>query len=628
MKKILALLGCAVFCNQCVDALDIVYPAGKYNKTFHDNIYFMGSLSPDETLYYQGAKVETSKKGGFAFTVPLRNGRNQVFLRVCKDGSCSIKQYVITKEIQKSTSSVEHDAVTPLGKTVFKTNADGVPLRSTPVDAGMNRMGHLSKDTSLIIDGRKGDFFRVYLSPIKYGWISKKDVILAFDEKGYPQKPALASFYNIDDKTVPNLSMYRAAFARNLPYEVIDTPEQLLINIYNVANVADETLVLKVTKTQNIKYSTEFANGDFTLILKNSVKPKGTPLAGLNIAVDAGHGGQELGALGIFRDYEKDYNLAIAHELARMLESHGANVYMTRVGDVDVALNDRVKLAKAYDADIFVSIHLNSVPQGSDPVINKGSSVYYYNSSAKYLADSVKQALVKGLDTKDDGTKQASFAVLRSSEYLGILAEICYMVNPEDSDLYKSEKFTKKTAEAITKGLINYAEVYINDAKALLDVSDKYSVKNNKSKKKEKVKKDYSNSVTEVKAVRVKPQVPPKEYRESLFDRVKAKFANEPAQSDAPFLDTSVREKYQQEAIYTIDKNDTKWYRPKGKKKRVKRPPREIKTEHSTVSKEVNLFASGDYDSYNLPPSKPSFGKRCRDFCSKVTSYFYNGAKN
>lgn len=628
MKKILALLGCAVFCNQCAEALDIVYPAGKYNKTYHDNIYFMGSLSEDETLYYQGAKVETSKKGGFAFTVPLRNGRNQVFLRVCKSGSCSIKQYVITKEIQKSTSSVEQDVVTPLGKTVFKTNADGVPLRSTPVDAGMNRMGHLSKDTSLIIDGRKGDFFRVYLSPTKYGWISKKDVILAFDEKGYPQKTALASFYNIDDKTVPNLSMYRAAFTRNLPYEVIDTPEQLLINIYNVANVADETLVLKVSKTQNIKYSTEFANGDFTLILKNSVKPKGTPLAGLNIAVDAGHGGQELGAMGIFRDYEKDFNLAIAHELARMLEAQGANVYMTRVGDVDVALNDRVKLAKAYDADMFVSIHLNSVPQGSDPVMNKGSSVYYYNSSAKYLADSVKQALVKGLGTKDDGTKQASFAVLRASEYLGILAEICYMVNPEDSDLYKSEKFTKETAEAITKGLINYAEVYINDAKALLDVSDKYSVKSNKNKKKEKVKKDSPKSVTEVKAVRVKPQVPPKEYRESLFDRVKSKFANEQVQSEAPFLDTSVREKYQQEAIYTIDKSDTKWYRPNGKKRRVKRPPREIKSDYSTVSKEVNLFASGDYDSYNIPPSKPSLGKRCRDFCSKITSYFYNGARN
>ena len=55
------------------------------------------------------------------------------------------------------------------------------------------------------------------------------------------------------------------------------------------------------------------------------------------------------------------YNHNISQEeLARMLEAQGANVYMTRVGDVDVALNDRVKLAKAYDADMFVSIHLNS----------------------------------------------------------------------------------------------------------------------------------------------------------------------------------------------------------------------------------------------------------------------------
>lgn len=586
MRKILALLGFVVFTSQAGHALDMVYPAGKYNKTVHDSVYFMGSLAPNESLYYQGEKVKATKNGAFAFTVPLVNGKNQVFLRVCKDGRYSLKQYYITKERAPLANSTDN-ALVPLNKTVFKTVKDNVPLRSTPIDAGINRMGHLAKDTQLIIDGRKGDFFRVYLSPTKYGWVSNKDVAVSFNANGSTKKPTLATFYNIDDKMVQNLSLYRAAFSYNLPFEVIDTPKELVINIFNIANVNEETLVLRVSKTENIKYSTNFTNGDFILLLKNPVKTPGQALSGLKIAIDAGHGGQELGALGVFREYEKDYNLKIALELKKQLEQKGANVTLTRSADTDVDLEERVKIAKAADSDIFLSIHLNSVPQGADPNARKGSSVYYYNESARRLAESIKNSMTTGLQTNDDGVHQASFAVIRPTDYLGVLAEVCYMVNPEDSEIYKSNTFIADAAKSITEGVVNYVS---GNVTSKTDV--KVSAKGEKSTKNEK----------------------------------NAKIKKEKTKQEKPFIDTSVREKYKQEKIYVIDKEDTKWYRPNGKKKRAKRPPRQIKNSVQTEPKEINIFASGDYSSTVI--QKTPVKTRCRNFFSKLGSYFYNGAKN
>ncbi len=608
MRKILALFGATVFGCGVASAFDLVAPVGKYNKTTHDSVYFMGSLDKGETLFYQTEKVKTAENGAFAFTVPLKQGRNQVLLRVVKDGRPMIKQYFITKELVTASNTIPPLLVV-MERTVFKTVTEGVPLCSTPVEAGMNRMSHLSKGTNLIIDGKLGDFYRVYLTPVKYGWISKKDVVMAYDAKGYPQKADLATFYNVDDKTVKDLSMYRVAFSQNLPYEVVDNPNELLISIYNVANMNNETLILRVSKNEWVKYSTNFNNGDFTLIMKNILKTPGLPLKGLKIVVDPGHGGQEKGALGLFRDDEKNINLTVAQQLKTELESKGAVVYLTRTNDVDVDLYERVKFAKANDADIFISVHMNSLPQGADPNARHGSGVYYYNNSAKSLADSIRKSLVAELDTNDDNSHQASFAVLRTGEYLGVLAELAYMINPEDSVIYKSPDFAEKSAAAIAKGVVNYVKGVPPAPKIDKAAQKKKSV----APKKEKVKK-------------IRAERDPKSQENLKRNWQWFGQKSVPDVDNKPFLDTSVRKKYEQEAIYVIDENDKKWYRPKGKKKRVKRPPREIKHADYNVESEINIFASGDYK--EIVVQEPTFRERTRSFFSKLSSYFYNGAKN
>ena len=87
---------------------------------------------------------------------------------------------------------------------------------------------------------------------------------------------------------------------------------------------------------------------------------------------------------------------------------------------------------------------------------NRGTSVYHYNENSKELAKCVCDSVVNGLNTRNDGVKTASFAVLRPTDYMGILIEVAYMTNPIDSVLYSKEDFAKNTANAITDGLLRY----------------------------------------------------------------------------------------------------------------------------------------------------------------------------
>ena len=177
----------------------------------------------------------------------------------------------------------------------------------------------------------------------------------------------------------------------------------------------------------------------------------------ITVVVDAGHGGSEKGAVGCLGDKEKDINLKIALELKEILSQAGVNVIMTRECDANVSLDDRVKIARENCANIFVSVHLNSIPDIKMNIHkNRGTSVYYYNPNSKELAQSVLDTVSATVGTRKDGVRTASFAVIRPADYVGILVETAYMTNPLDSVLYKSDSFAKNAAQGIADGILHF----------------------------------------------------------------------------------------------------------------------------------------------------------------------------
>jgi N-acetylmuramoyl-L-alanine amidase len=146
-----------------------------------------------------------------------------------------------------------------------------------------------------------------------------------------------------------------------------------------------------------------------------SAGPKGLPADGKPVVViDPGHGGVDPGATGVSGIYEKYITLAVARELKAQLEKNGRyKVFLTRDRDIFIRLRDRIAIARQYNADLFISLHADTV---ANPTM-KGLSVYTLsqNSSdaeAQALADKENKAdLIAGIDLSHESADVANILI-------------------------------------------------------------------------------------------------------------------------------------------------------------------------------------------------------------------------
>ncbi len=171
------------------------------------------------------------------------------------------------------------------------------------------------------------------------------------------------------------------------------------------------------------------------------------------VIIDPGHGGKDSGAVGIGGVREKDVILPIGKKVAEILQQNGVQVKMTRDSDYFVSLPGRVKLAEQANADLFVSIHANSLGLGRPDV--SGLETYYYDSGLS-LARVVHQSILQSVNIKDRGVRRARFYVLRKSSMPSILVETGYLTGREDAAKLKTQAHQNKMAEAIARGILQY----------------------------------------------------------------------------------------------------------------------------------------------------------------------------
>lgn len=182
------------------------------------------------------------------------------------------------------------------------------------------------------------------------------------------------------------------------------------------------------------------------------------------VVIDVGHGGNDTGAIGINNIKEKDVVLEIAKQviqLNRIVFNDKLDIYLTRYTDTLISLRDRNRLAKALNANIFVSLHCNA-----SPAISKGFEVYVHNSDKKNTKASIGLGLsilneaTEKLGFKKRGVKFANFKVLREAgNYPSILVEMGFMTNTDEADYYKKPKNVRAMALAILMGITNYLKL-------------------------------------------------------------------------------------------------------------------------------------------------------------------------
>ncbi len=182
----------------------------------------------------------------------------------------------------------------------------------------------------------------------------------------------------------------------------------------------------------------------------------GGGLEGVRIFIDPGHGGPEPGAIGPSGLTEDAVNLRVALALRNCLvEYGGATVEMSRTGDVDVSLADRVAAANAWGADRFISVHHNASTNASYNATETYASAYA-DPIALDLRNKVHARLVAGLGLPDGGTHTATFYVIRNTWMPAILTEASYISNPYQEARLRDAGYTWREGYYIYLGIADH----------------------------------------------------------------------------------------------------------------------------------------------------------------------------
>ncbi|MBD3403437.1 hypothetical protein GF420_11115 [candidate division GN15 bacterium] len=328
--------------------------------------------------------------------------------------------------------------------------------------------------------GAEGAWYKLKLSESQYAWAAAESV----EPVAYGILPAKSYLkvirtYRHDDHVLVEFPL-----SGKHPYRVIeDTSKRLRVLLYGVTSDTDwirydrrDSLIELIT-WQQVEPGCYEATIDLSralwgfdtyydgnrLYLQLNYAPDDLPfIEGKRIVIDPGHSGDP-GAVGPTGYTEAEANLGISLMLAELLEHRGAEVIMTRADARHVELYDRPSIARAADADLFISVHNNALPDGVNPFENHGTSSFYYHPHSQRLAAAIHQRMVAAADMPDHGLYHGNLAVNRPTQYPAVLVECAFMMLPEHEARLKTDRFRITIARAIAAGIDDFLKEYADD---------------------------------------------------------------------------------------------------------------------------------------------------------------------
>jgi len=339
---------------------------------------------------------------------------------------------------------------------------------------GSAKLGYIDTAVLLKVVDSTGKLYQVQLSKYHTAYLFKQDVVRDTVTK-------LRPFYltsNIAEK--PAVDNYDTLFIQmdeRLPYKswMEINPSKIMIDLYGVeSNTNWITQLTTVKEIKNVYF--EQAEDDVvrvTIELKHAqhwgytifykghhlvVAVKRQPavlnIQKLRIAIDAGHGGTNVGAEGVTSHVsEKDYTLLFAKALQKFLKAKGVkDVVMTRTADTTFGNTDRVLFLQQQHPDILVSLHLNS----TDNADIQGSSTYYKHIGFRPLSQAIlKDMFAIGMDEYGN-TGNFNFLLNQPTDFPSALLEIGFLSNVKDEKKILSPKFHALVAKQVYQGIVDF----------------------------------------------------------------------------------------------------------------------------------------------------------------------------
>lgn len=250
------------------------------------------------------------------------------------------------------------------------------------------------------------------------------------------------------------------ASSSDLEVSDISIKDNFIEDISIAENNGDKVVTISFKREIIYNVLSDRSSGEIVLSMKRDPAFVSTDYT---IVIDAGHGGKDPGAISPNGTKEKDVNLIIALKTRDLLESLGYNVIMTRTGDTYPGLYERSGMANSNNADIFVSIHHNSIANSE---IN-GLEILYCprdkgprKTDEQYpLADAVLKGILSSTGGVDRGIRQRpDIIVTREADMPAILVEVGYLTNAQEEARILNDAHQNKVVSGLVSGIQNYFE--------------------------------------------------------------------------------------------------------------------------------------------------------------------------
>jgi N-acetylmuramoyl-L-alanine amidase len=348
---------------------------------------------------------------------------------------------------------------------------------------GGSKLGFLQEGIRVEITGKVGSQYRIKLSASMEAWLPEEFAKLLPPDTPLPRALAGA----ISATSNGSEDIVTLGLSEKLPYssEVLVNPNAIAVDVYGATSNTNwisqsrfvkgiESITWKQVAVDQYRiiidllhphwgYDIDYAGNSLQIKIRKPpvIASLDSVLSGLIIAVDAGHGGENHGAIGATGVLEKDMTISIAHHVETILASRGAQVVLTRTENDVPAMSERIEKIIRSNARFLVSIHCNSAGDASDPIALRGVSIYYRSIGFKPLADiTYDKMLAIGLKPFGE-VGSFNFTLNSLTQLPNVLVETAFLSNPEDEMLLLDDGFRKKVAEQIVGGLEEFVRTRV-----------------------------------------------------------------------------------------------------------------------------------------------------------------------
>ena len=482
MNKFLLIAATAIMAGQVAMAQDV--PMLRIVESPRDTVTrataeIVGATEPGTAVTVNGLAVKVYKTGTFATTVDLASGANDIRVDAVASNGATVTRtlqcFRADRHLAVPLTTEEESPVMMYASPRQVVTIEGAYLQYGNGDdrLGGSKMGFIDPEIVLEAIGAKGSLYCGRLASDRIAYIPKRLTRPA--DMATPTGVVNTESWSIvntgrtDDVTIglPRRLAYR--------YSTESSPSAIVVDIFGATDnsnwITQRTLDLGIIdhtdfrqvgedtyrvyiylKTSHVwGYTVGYDGIGSTLRISVRHRPELT-LKGMTIGLDAGHGGENPGAISPSGLLEKDVNLDIVMRVRDLLHKRGASTVLTRYEDDGPSMSRRKEIWREGNIDLAVSVHNNAA--GSYKV--SGTAVLYKHAFNRDLAMCVARRLVQtGLDLFGV-VGNFNFSLNGPTFCPNVLVEGMFMSSPEDEQRLADPSFRQQVAEKIVQGLEDY----------------------------------------------------------------------------------------------------------------------------------------------------------------------------